>query len=306
MKKKSNSILGMAFFGPALVLMTVFLFIPMILTLIYSFTDYFALNPKLTHFVGMENFSTIFKDDLFTTAFGNTVKFVLIIVPLQTLGALGLALLINKVTVCKKYFKVAFFIPVVMSLAVVSNLWMQIYSPEGILNTILSHFGIDAQPFIYGANQALPSIALMSVWQGVGYQMIIFLGGLQAINPALYEAAEMDHASGWSKFKNITLPKSVVAKLNGRQGTLVLGIRGEDIKLDPQNLDLYKENIMSATVDSVEVMGNENNLYFNFGGTPSVARVSKYEISKPGDTIDFAFVPSRMHFFDTQTEESLF
>ena len=198
MKKKSNSILGMAFFGPALVLMTVFLFIPMILTLIYSFTDYFALNPKLTHFVGLENFSTIFKDDLFTTAFGNTVKFVLIIVPLQTLGALGLALLINKVTVCKKYFKVAFFIPVVMSLAVVSNLWMQIYSPEGILNTILSHFGIDAQPFIYGANQALPSIALMSVWQGVGYQMIIFLGGLQAINPALYcgfVGGTADHAS---------------------------------------------------------------------------------------------------------------
>ena len=186
MKKKSNSILGMSFFGPALVLMTVFLFIPMILTLIYSFTDYFALNPKLTHFIGLENFKNIFKDDLFTTAFGNTIKFVLIIVPLQTLGALGLALLINKVTVCKKYFKVAFFIPVVMSLAVVSNLWMQIYSPEGILNTILSNFGIDAQPFIYGANQALPSIALMSVWQGV---------------------AEMDHASAWSKFKNITLPE---------------------------------------------------------------------------------------------------
>ena len=105
---------------------------------------------------GLENFKNIFKDDLFTTAFGNTIKFVLIIVPLQTLGALGLALLINKVTVCKKYFKVAFFIPVVMSLAVVSNLWMQIYSPEGILNTILSNFGIDAQPFIYGANQAPP------------------------------------------------------------------------------------------------------------------------------------------------------
>ena len=76
MKNKSNSILGMAFFGPALVLMTIFLFIPMILTLIYSFTDYFALNPDLTHFVGLENFSTIFKDDLFTTAFLNTVKFV--------------------------------------------------------------------------------------------------------------------------------------------------------------------------------------------------------------------------------------
>ena len=146
MKNKSNSILGMAFFGPALVLMTIFLFIPMILTLVYSFTDYFALNPKLTHFVWLENFSAIFKDDLFTTAFGNTVKFVLIIVPLQTLGALGLALLINRVTVCKRYFKVAFFIPVVMSLAVVSNLWMQIYSPEGILNTMLSNCGVDPQP----------------------------------------------------------------------------------------------------------------------------------------------------------------
>ena len=122
----------------------------------------------------------------------------------------------------------------------------------------------------------------------------------------LYEVKVAGNAMTFSDGSKMQLPKSVVTKLNGRQGTLVLGIRGEDIKLDPQNLDLYKENIMSATVDSVEVMGNENNLYFNFGGTASVARVSKYEISKPGDTIDFAFVPSRMHFFDTQTEESLF
>lgn len=206
-KRKSNSILGMAFFGPALVLLTIFLFIPMILTLIFSFTDYFALNPDLTHFVGLENYTKIFQDELFLKSFFNTVKFVLIIVPCQSLGALGLALLINKVTCCKKYFKVAFFVPVVMSLAVVSTLWMQIYSPEGILNTLLGNLGIDAQPFIYSAKQALPSIAIMSVWQGVGYQMIIFLGGLQAINPALYEAAEMDHATSWQKFKDITLPE---------------------------------------------------------------------------------------------------
>ena len=206
-KKKSNAIMGMAFFGPALVLLTIFLFIPMILTLVFSFTDYFALSPNLTHFVGFENYGKLFKDELFLQSFFNTVKFVLIILPCQGLGALGLALLINKVTHCKKYFKVAFFVPVVMSLAVVSTLWMQIYSPEGILNTILLNLGIDAQPFIHSASQALPSIALMSVWQGVGYQMIIFLGGLQAINPALYEAAEMDHASSWQKFKDITLPE---------------------------------------------------------------------------------------------------
>ncbi len=199
--------MGMAFFGPALVLLTIFLFIPMILTLVFSFTDYFALNPDLTHFVGFENYKKIFKDELFLQSFFNTVKFVLIILPCQGLGSLGLALLINKVTHCKKYFKVAFFVPVVMSLAVVSTLWMQIYSPEGILNTLLENVGISAQPFIHSADQALPSIALMSVWQGVGYQMIIFLGGLQAINPALYEAAEMDHASSWQKFKDITLPE---------------------------------------------------------------------------------------------------
>jgi fructooligosaccharide transport system permease protein len=207
MKKRSSTLLGMAFFGPALVLLTIFLFVPMALTLAFSFTDYFALNPDLTHFVGLENYIKIFKDDLFVRSFVNTVCFVLIILPCQGIGALGLALLINKVTHCKKYFKVAFFVPVVMSLAVVSTLWMQIYSPEGILNTLLGNMGISAQPFIHSAKQALPSIAIMSVWQGVGYQMIIFLGGLQAINPGLYEAAEMDHASEWQKFKDITLPE---------------------------------------------------------------------------------------------------
>ena len=151
----------MAFFGPALVLLTIFLFVPMALTLAFSFTDYFALNPDLTHFVGLENYIKIFKDDLFVRSFVNTFCFVLIILPCQGIGALGLALLINKVTHCKKYFKVAFFVPVVMSLAVVSTLWMQIYSPEGILNTLLGNMGISAQPFIHSAKQALPSIAIM-------------------------------------------------------------------------------------------------------------------------------------------------
>ena len=206
-KNKAESIMGMAFFGPALVLLSVFLFIPLILTFVFSFTDFFALNPSMTHFVGLDNFKEVFKDETFRKAFWNTVKFVLIIVPLQGGGALLLALIINKVTHFKNYFKVAFFVPVVMSLTVVTTLWIQIYSPEGILNAILGFFGIDAQPFINSADQALPSIAIMSAWQGVGYQMIIFLGGLQGISPSLYEAAEMDHATPWQKFKDITLPE---------------------------------------------------------------------------------------------------
>ena len=204
--EKRNFILGMSFFGPALVLMTIFLFIPMILTFVFSFTDFFALNPSLTKFVGLDNYTSLFKDKLFVQAFDNTILFVLIIVPLQIGLAFGLALFINKITYCKSYFKLAFFIPVVMSLAVVSTLWMQIYSTEGILNNILGWLGMDPQPFIYSTKQALPSIAFMSIWQGAGYQMLIFLGGLQGISPSLYEAAEIDHASPWAKFRYITLP----------------------------------------------------------------------------------------------------
>lgn len=104
----------------------------------------------------------------------------------------------------------------------------------------------------------------------------------------------------------IILPENIIAKLGGKKDGLILGIRGEDIKLDAQNLDLYKDSVQHAVVENTEVMGNENNLYFNFGGVSTVARVSKYEISQIGDRIDFVFSPARIHFFDKTTEESLF
>lgn len=104
----------------------------------------------------------------------------------------------------------------------------------------------------------------------------------------------------------ITLPENIIAKLGGKKDGLILGIRGEDIKLDAQNLDLYKDSVQQAVVENTEVMGNENNLYFTFGGVNTVARVSKYEISHVGDSIEFIFSPARIHFFDKATEESLF
>ena len=108
--KKKESILGMAFFGPALVLLTLFLFLPMVLTLVFSFTDYFALNPDMTHFVGLENYINIFKDELFVKSFFNTVKFVLIIVPCQCIGALVLALAITKSHIVRNTSKWHFFL----------------------------------------------------------------------------------------------------------------------------------------------------------------------------------------------------
>lgn len=102
----------------------------------------------------------------------------------------------------------------------------------------------------------------------------------------------------------MTLPDSIAHRLTDKQGRLTLGIRGEDVKLDSQNLELQKNNIQHATINNTEVMGNENNLYFEFGGSQAVARVSKYEISQVGDDIEFVFVPSKIHFFDPDTGKS--
>ena len=100
----------------------------------------------------------------------------------------------------------------------------------------------------------------------------------------------------------LMLPEAILKKLNGKEGEMTLGIRGEDLKMDGHNLELYKENKMKAVITDTEVMGNENNLYCQFGGCQAVARVSKYEISQVGDEIEFVFMPSKIHFFDKETE----
>ena len=101
--------------------------------------------------------------------------------------------------------------------------------------------------------------------------------------------------------KTLTLSEGTVKRLNGRQGEMILGIRGEDVKMDAQNMDLNSANKQHAVITDTEVMGNENNLYFEFGGSQAVARVSKYELSQVGDQIEFVFMPSKMHFFDKET-----
>ena len=102
----------------------------------------------------------------------------------------------------------------------------------------------------------------------------------------------------------LAIPEEVLGKLKGRQGEMILGIRGEDLKMDAQNLEKYGYGKQRAVITDTEIMGNENNLYFNFGGCQSVAKVSKYEICKVGDEIEFVLVPSKMHFFDMETEEN--
>lgn len=103
----------------------------------------------------------------------------------------------------------------------------------------------------------------------------------------------------------VDLPQQIAERLTAYKNGMIMGIRGEDIKFDEQNMELYNTSKQKAVIDNTEIMGNENNLYFEFGGITSVARVSKYEVSKMGDTVEFVMLPNKMHFFHPETEEAI-
>lgn len=208
-KRKFNkeSATGIAFVAPALILLFVFLVIPFMLTVYYGFTDYNLLKPDEKTFIGLQNYIKLFQDKVFLKSIQNTFTFVILVVPIQVCLALGLALLINKKMRGISIFRLAFFAPTVLSLVVVSILWSYIYNPNnGLLNAMLEMIGISAQPFLTSPGQAMICIVILSAWQGCGFQMMIFLAGLQDIPVYLYEAAEVDGANGLQKFFNITLP----------------------------------------------------------------------------------------------------
>ncbi|MGF9729308.1 carbohydrate ABC transporter permease [Bacillus licheniformis] len=202
-----DNVLAYTFLGPALLILSVFLVIPSIMAVYYAFTDYYLLTPDLRKFVGFDNFIKLFKDHIFLKSLSNTLKFVVLVIPLQIGAALGLALLLNKKRKANTFFKVAYFSPVVMSLVVISVLWLYLLNPnEGMINNVLTHVGLPPQPFLTSPNQAIFTIVFVSVWQGAGFQMLIFLAGLQNIPGDVYEAAQLDGMNKWQRFIYITLP----------------------------------------------------------------------------------------------------
>lgn len=196
-----------AFMGPALILILLFVIGPIIASISFAFTDYYLLKPDEIAFSGLENFKYLIEDELVITAFLNTFKFVIMVIPLQVGTALGLALLVNRKNRFNTFFKISFFAPVVVSLVVMSILWMVLLNPgSGLLNAILVMFGLPKQPFLTSPEQAMPTIVFVSAWQGAGYQMMIFLAGLKNIPDSLYDAASVDGANRWGKFRYITVP----------------------------------------------------------------------------------------------------
>lgn len=206
-EKIQNIITGYSFLLPAMVLLTLFLFLPFILTIYYGFTDYYLLKPEEKQFIGLANYATLLKDELFLKTIKNTFYFVFLVVPLQMGTGLGLALLANMKLKGTKFYRAAYFSPTVISMVVVSILWSLIYSPNnGLINQFLQAIGLSPQPFLSSPNQAMNSIIAMSAWQGAGNQMMLFLAGLQDIPEHLYEAAKIDGANKWQRFVHVTLP----------------------------------------------------------------------------------------------------
>lgn len=198
---------GLAFIAPALILLFVFLFIPFFMTVGYSFTNYNILKPGKMEFVGIKNFIRLTQDTVFLKSIVNTFVFVLMVVPLQVCLALLLALMVNRKMKGMAVFRLAFFAPTVLSLVVVSILWTYIYNPNnGLLNSLLGSVGLGPYKFLNDPKTAMLCIVILSAWQGCGFQMMIFLSGLQDIPQYLYEAAAVDGATKWHQFWHITLP----------------------------------------------------------------------------------------------------
>jgi len=214
MKKKVNRVAlssFLIFFGPSLFSIFFFFLFPVLLAFLMSLTDFdiYSLGDiKFARFVGFENYQKLFADPLFWKALFNTFYFVFIGGPLTVLVSLLSALFIqSKLVRFKKLFRFMYFAPAVTTLVAVAIVWRYIYHPRfGPFNQLLSIFGINPINWLGDPVFAMPAIIILAVWKNFGYNMLIFLAGLQNIPEELYEAAKIDGASAFQQFKNITLP----------------------------------------------------------------------------------------------------
>lgn len=195
--------------APAVVLMATFVLIPIALTFGLAFTNAKLISPEPASFVGIDNFTRLFQDPVFFKSLRNTILFAVFVVPLQAGIALGLALLINVKVRGVNFFRTVYFLPVVTSMVVISTLWQFMYQPDGLINSFLrtiSGGAIQGTDWLGNPSTALAAILFMSIWQGVGFHMVIWLSGLQTIPGDLYEASSLDGASTWQNFRYVTWP----------------------------------------------------------------------------------------------------
>ena len=193
------------FILPVLILFVVFRIWPSIQAFIISFQNYEISGES--EFLGLANYRRLLDDPIFWDALRVTVVYALIAVPLITVFALALALLINRALAGISFFRAIFFLPYITSFVMVAIIWKWIYrGNDGLLNQLLGVFSIGPVPWLESQELVLPSIAIMATWKGVGYSMMILLAGLRGIPASYLEAAAVDGATASQRFFQITLP----------------------------------------------------------------------------------------------------
>jgi len=208
---KSEARAAALFLAPALGVLVIFFFLPVLAGFALSLTDFDLYSIGDVHnvrFVALHNYASIVKSDIFWTALGNTLYFSLAGGPLTVAVSLAAALLVNaKAARFKPLFRTIYFAPVVTTLVAVAIVFRFLYNPRfGAIDRALGFFGLPAIDWLGDPHWAMPAIILLAVWKNFGYNMIIFIAGLQAIPDELYEAARIDGAGAWRQFRHVTLP----------------------------------------------------------------------------------------------------
>lgn len=203
-RRRRRYLPALVLLAPAVVVVTVLFFVPMGTSLVYSFSDYSGIGPL--RWVGLDNYADLFGDPRFAQAWGNTAVFAVVTMTVGPLLGLLTALMLNQRIPARAFFRAVYFVPVTSSLVVVSTLWKLLLNDRGPVNSVLSTLGLPAHDWLADPSTSLLAVSAASIWQGFGFETVVFLAALQGIPAELLEAARMDGAGIWRRFLSVTLP----------------------------------------------------------------------------------------------------
>ena len=270
-RKRYESFAGYVFSLPAVALLLTFLAVPIIYTVYYSVFQYQVMRPNDITFIGFQNYQKLISDSDFWLSLRNTFYFTFVVVPVQCALALALAMLVSKRYKAVSLFRTMYFSPQLTSMVVISVLWTVLYNSNpntGLINALLTSLGLEPVNFLTNEKTAMNSIIFMSAWQGAGYQMMIFLAGLQGIPRDQYEAASVDGATRWKQFWFITIPN-----LKGTIKYVIMITMIQAMKLFTQPYVMTQGGPRNSTKTMVYYIYTQGFQKGNFGYACAVAAV---------------------------------
>ncbi len=266
-------LIGWAFSSPFVALFAVFMAIPIVASFLISFTSFNIGNIQSwtsAEFVGLENYTKALSDDRFLKSLRNTAYFVVVGVPGTIVCAIAVAVALNLVVGrMKTVFRVGYYLPVVTSIVAIAVIWRYLLAPDvGLVNSLLEQLGIAGPDWLGNTKTSMPSIIALGIWRNVGFSMVIFLAALQTIDPALYDAAKVDGARGWSLFRFITLPLL-------RPATLFVGVITSIgyLQVFEEPFVMTKGGPVDSTLTTSMLIYEQGFRFFNLGYASAIAYI---------------------------------